>query len=477
MNGVYPSKWKQTYIVPRFKSGSKCDVKNYRPINITSVLSRILEKIISTKITDFLLTENLITPSQHGFIKSRSCMTCHLELFDFITGLIDQKFLVLIVYIDLKKAFDKVCHDLLLKKLKAYGISGNLLDWCNSFMRGRSQSVKINDTFSSTTPISSGVIQGSVLGPLFFLIYLNDVCNVIKHGRPFLYADDLKVVYYSTTQELTNLSYKIQSDIDNIETWCKSWMMQINVQKCGLLCSTRLRIAPRITIYDKPITIFPSVLDLGLCYSADFKFSLYVTNQVSKARRLLGFIFHNFQTKESKMLLYRTHIRPLLEYCPFILDSTSVKDKLRIESVQRRFTSRILGTNLKVPYNSRCATLKIEPLWFRRHRLNLILLFKILKGIVYFPNNNLNFSSSTYELRSNGSSLSHILCRTNSRSNFFTVKYRQIWNFLPNEIKNSTTVQRFTHLLHKYFSENSLDTVCHMLKIRDIVSSHSDLCT
>ncbi|CAH8675916.1 unnamed protein product [Schistosoma haematobium] len=175
--GTYPETQKVTYVLLKHKSRPRNLVENYRPINITPVISRIMEKVIENQLSDNLLKEDLIDPSQHGFIRTRSCSTCLTDFFNEVTRIRDQKKLVIILYFDIKKAFDKVPHNLLINRLKSVGIINPLLQWIKSFLTNRYQITKINSNTSTPRPITSGVLQRSVLGSLLFIIYINNICK------------------------------------------------------------------------------------------------------------------------------------------------------------------------------------------------------------------------------------------------------------------------------------------------------------
>nr|CAH8827471.1 unnamed protein product [Trichobilharzia regenti] len=473
--GTYPDAWKTTHITPRYKSGSRSSVMSYRPINLTSVISRVLEKIVKSAIFDFLSQEKLITPYQHGFMKSRSCTTCHLQFFDHISQLKDSSMITVIVYLDLSKAFDTVSHRLLISKVQSYGIQGSLLSWLSSFLSNRMQMVRLGSHTSNPVRITSGVIQGSVLGPLLFLLYFNDICDVIKHGRPFLFADDIKIVYHSLRNEVSCVFSRIQDDIESVQLWCNTWKMKFNVEKCGVLCSKSISSELSISLHNKHIPRLPLTTDLGLKYTPEFSLAEYVKLQVSKVKRLFGFLFRNFKTSESKIMLYKLCVRPLLEFCPPIMDSVSVKDRCKLESLQRAFTKRLVGDNLCISYYDRCNLFDLEPLWVRRLKFNLKITFRIAKGLIYFPHNDFTFSSpKKYNLRNKSSSFKVPRCHTKYRSNSFTVRYRCIWNRLPTEIRDSPTPKTFSSLLNKYFINNGLEGVCDKLKIRDLIRHSSD---
>ncbi|MBM6549293.1 reverse transcriptase domain-containing protein [Streptococcus dysgalactiae] len=173
-NSIFPSQWKTSIIIPHYKAGPFYDCANYRPINHTPVVSRLMERIVKEQITSFLLNHNLILSKQHGFIKSRSCTTCQLDFLNHTTGMADDGKALIIIYLDMTKAFDRVSHTRLLSKVKTFGIIDPLFSWLTSYLANRSQVVSIDGHLSSKLPVTSGVIQGSVLGPLLFLLYIKD---------------------------------------------------------------------------------------------------------------------------------------------------------------------------------------------------------------------------------------------------------------------------------------------------------------
>ncbi|TNN04823.1 putative RNA-directed DNA polymerase from transposon X-element, partial [Schistosoma japonicum] len=211
--GTYPSRWKTSYICPRFKSGDRTNLHNYRPINITPVISRIMENIVCDKISDRLLIFNF----QHGFLKTRSCMTCHFEFFNLIFTERSLGHLVLVLYLDISKAFDMVNHRLLMSKHFSYGVKNPLLAWLNSFLSHRHQIVKINSTLSKAEPVASGVIQGRVLGPLLFIAYVNDICKY-----------DLKIVYSFPPHEFAHTFCSVTAELNKVAVWCSKWKLDLN---------------------------------------------------------------------------------------------------------------------------------------------------------------------------------------------------------------------------------------------------------
>ena len=228
--GSMPSDWKKAYVTSIFKKGSASDPSNYRPISQTSIFSKLMERVTVVDIIEYLLNNGLLGTSQHGFLPKRSTLTNLIECIDDWTLCIDNKKLQSVIYIDFCKAFDSVSRPKLVAKLKSYGITGNLLDIINDFLSGRSQRTRVGNCFSSTVYLSSGIVQGSCLGPLLFLIYINDILTIFGDSVVSkLYADDLKLY---TVIDSTHDDALLQTALDRLYEWADAWQLKISIKKC-----------------------------------------------------------------------------------------------------------------------------------------------------------------------------------------------------------------------------------------------------
>ena len=226
--GELPDIWKQAWIVPIHKKGSKQEPGNYRPVSLTSVACKVLESLIRDALMEHLDTHSLLSVEQHGFRPRRSCSTQLLETIDAWSKLLDEGTALDVIYLDFRKALDSVPHKRLLCKLRSYGVSGKLLSWIEAFLSGRSQQVSLGGCHSSMIDVTSGVPQGSVLGPLLFLIYVNDLPEVVSCPIK-LFADDTKLFSGMSSR---NDALKLQTDLDALAEWSEIWQMPFNKSKC-----------------------------------------------------------------------------------------------------------------------------------------------------------------------------------------------------------------------------------------------------
>ena len=203
-----PEDWKISIVTPIFKKGKKKDPTNYQPVSLTSVLCKVMEKLVRASIVDHFEQNNLISKDQHGFVKGRSCVTHLLEVMDDWTTALEEGSSIDVIYMDFKKAFDSVPHSRLISKLNALGVQGRILKWTAAFLTGRSQRVQVNGCSSTPAAVTSGTTQGSVLGPTLFVMYSNDLPRELSNTVK-LFADDTKLYARSDTVDLTN---SIQTD-------------------------------------------------------------------------------------------------------------------------------------------------------------------------------------------------------------------------------------------------------------------------
>ena len=444
---VVPTEWKDAGVTPLFKKGKKSDVQNYRPVSLTCLVCKLLESIIKDVIMAHLVRYELIRDSQHGFTKGRSCLTNLLEFFEEVTLNLDEGRPFDVIYLDFSKAFDKVPHQRLFRKLLAHGIGGQILEWVKNWLTGRRQKVGVNKTYSDWECVISGVPQGSVLGPLLFLIYINDLDAGID-SKLLKFADDTKLGKAVATENEVEIMRK---DLETIFKWSVDWQMLFNTDKCSVLHMGRSNKEADYKMGLNEIKKITQERDLGVVIDKSGKASKQCAIAVKKANGILGMIKRNIKFKSKKVIvkLYKSLVRPRLEYCIQAWSPYLRKDIDMIERVQRRATRLIEGFS-DMSYEDRLEQTGLISLEKRRVRGDLILLFKVMKGFIQIDYKKFFELSKVNKTR--GHSLKLVKKRSNGeqRKHFFSQRVVDVWNRLPQYVVEADNVNGFKNRLDKF---------------------------
>ena len=362
--GYLPNCWRDANITSIYKNkGSRSQPTNYRPVSLTSIICKILESLIKDAIINHLLHYKLLYKYQHAFIGKRSCTTQLLEAIDNWTKLIDEGECVDIIYLDFAKAFDTVPHNRLLRKCKALGIGGKILDWIAAFLIRR-QRVIVQGTPSNWAEVASGVPQGSVLGPVLFIMFINDMPDQINSFIS-MFADDTKLYGSSST---LNQKRTIQDDLSKLQTWSNTWQLRFNETKCTSLYLGKDNTKHVYTMSSSlgpPVNLAESKVekDLGVLIDNSLNFDEHITTAIKKANSKLGMIKRAFVYLDKDMLkpLYTALIRPHLEYGNVVWASVQQQHIKALEAVQHRAT-RLIPNLCDLPYEERLKELKLPTL-------------------------------------------------------------------------------------------------------------------
>ena len=376
-SGTLLPDWKCANVTPIHKKGARNLACNYRPVSLTSIFSKLMESIIKDHILIHLSTNNLLSPHQFGFIPGRSCSTQLLLLLDYLTSHLDNGYSIDVIYLDFQKAFDTVPHRRLLQKLISFGIHGNVLKWIESFLSNRRQQVVLNGHKSCFIPVTSGVPQGSVLGPLLFIMFVNEIPSIVS-SPALMFADDTKIFrVIRNGEDYTAL----QNDLDLLHRWSQQWQLKFNVSKCKHLHFGPAHHNGPYYLNGILIDTVISHSDLGILFNDQLKFHDYTTQVTTKANRVLGLIKKSFEYLDSNMLtqLFSTLVRPILEYNNIIWGPHYIVDKRKVEKVQRRAT-RLFPHLHDKSYAERLTLLSLPSLQYRRLRGDLIFLYKVLNN-------------------------------------------------------------------------------------------------
>ena len=251
----FPTAWKQALVIPITKSGNLTMVKNYRPISLLPLPGKILEKLIHSQLSEYLENDQLLTDKQHGFCKSHSTIHSVAQLTDYINRKMDIRIPTLAAFVDFRKAFDCVQHPLLLSKLKQLGFDKLTTVWVSSYLSNRSQRVLANDIYSPYLEVSQGVPQGSLLGPLFYIIYANDLSRVIKNCEIALYADDM--VLYTVNKDFTRSVNNLQNDLASLSEWCANNGIKANTDKTKVMVFSSATATSKLPDFEVKLDAVP----------------------------------------------------------------------------------------------------------------------------------------------------------------------------------------------------------------------------
>ncbi len=476
-SGEVPRFWSEANITPIYKKGRKTDPSNYRPISLTSAACKIMERLIRDNLFSFLKSESLLHSSQHGFISGKSCATNLLESLDIITDALDLNLNVVMILLDFAKAFDKVNHSKLIHKLKYFGFDEQICNWIGSFLTNRRQRVVIGETRSRWHQVLSGVSQGSVLGPLLFLLYINDMPSLVSHYIK-LFADDTKLLGVIKSQSDID---RLQNDLNKLVAWSHKWDMCFNEEKCKVLFFEK-----RYHRYDElnsgfvekavdpshPVFTMTDLhgkvheleevsteRDLGILINRTLSCKDQIAQTKSKAFGILGTLKRTFKTWSTRSfrLLYSTFVRPHLEFCAVTWSPYTADDVLSIEAVQKQAT-KLVPCLRDLSYVKRLEALKLPTLAYRRRRGDLIQFYKIYTDLnkisLITPLAKPHSANLSTVLRSQSESHRVQLPTTfgcREREFFFINRAIMDWNKLPVEICLAETIQAFKTQLDAYF--------------------------
>ncbi len=348
--GRIPEDWNKANITPIFKKGDKSSPLNYRPVSLTSVPCKIMEKIVKRGIVGHLEENQLLSNLQHGFRSGRSCLTQLLEYLEDLEDALDDGDAVDVIYLDCRKAFDTVPHLRLLKKLRAVGIGGDIVKWIESFLNNRVQRVATRGSHSQWLRVWSGVPQGSVLGPILFLVYVNDLMETVQsEGK--LFADDTKIYRRIKTSQDGEI---LQDDLSKLQEWSRKWLLTFNEDKCKVMHVGRRYPGGQYHLGNTPLSPTTLEKDLGVHVTPDLKPATQVAKAAASANSMVGLLRRTYTCLDIDMFLplYKSLIRPRLEHCIQAWSPYTRRDINKLEQVQRRAT-KMVPELAEQPYEER----------------------------------------------------------------------------------------------------------------------------
>ena len=441
--GTVPKQWKTALVTPVFKKGDRNQASNYRPVSLTAVCCKVCEHIVSKAIMEHLETNNLLTDCQHGFRASRSCETQLLSFSDeMLRGIAAGKQFDIAI-LDFSKAFDVVPHHRLVMKLDYYGIRGPTLAWIRAFLSDRTQRVVVDGETSDSAPVTSGVPQGSVLGPILFLAFINDMPEMIR-SKCRLFADDSILYREIRSPEDTTI---LQHDLDELHKWEVKWGMSFNPSKCHVMHMTRKKkpILKDYTLKGETLETVESATYLGIELSSDLSWNKHITKTCNKANRTLGFVKRNIITDstKAKQTAYKTLVRPQTEYAASVWDPHTDRHQHNIEMVQRRAARWACSQyDRQASVTEMLQRLEWETLEVRRAKIRVLMLYKVVHHMVAISNSQLT-PRTTVARQSHPYTFLQLHAKQSYYHYSFFPWTIPLWNLLPCSIMETSSLDSF----------------------------------
>ncbi|MCG7875203.1 MAG: reverse transcriptase family protein [Candidatus Thiodiazotropha endolucinida] len=454
IQGYFPSCWKDANVTPVYKKDDKSLPNNYRPISLLSLVGKVMERCVHKHLYNYIVEHQLLTPLQSGFVQGDSTTYQLLHTYHTFCEAVDSGKEVRAVFCDISKAFDRVWHKGLLHKLWGIGCSNEILKWFSNYLSGRRQRVVLNGETSDWAPVLAGVPQGSILGPLLFLLYINDIVRFIGCAIR-LFADDtsLYIIVDCPTQSASLLN----ADLKTISDWADAWLVTFNANKTSSMVFTRKQnplVHPPLFMNNTMINETKSHKHLGLTFSNTCNWAEHITSISEKAWTRLNLLRAlKFRiSRKSLEKLYVAYIRPVLEYSDSVWDNCSIAAKKRLDAIHIEAARIITGATKLCSIEKLFYELGWESLESRRNKHKLVLFYKIVHGLTPSYLSDLVpptvQETTPYSLRNSGHIQSY---RTNSNlflDSFFPSTIRA-WNRLPSEVQEAPSVQAFKFRLNR----------------------------
>jgi hypothetical protein len=447
-SATVPASWKLAHVSPIFKSGDPSLVSNYRPISLLSNIDKVFERLIFKHLYNHFHDNSILTPFQSGFIPGDSTVNQLTFLYNSFCKALDQGKEVRVIFCDISKAFDRVWHNGLISKLKASGVDGKLLSWFQNYLSDRKQKVVLSGTYSYLLTPKAGVPQGSILGPLLFLLYINDIVVDIQ-ANIRLFADDTSL--YIVVDDPVQSAITINSDIDKITSWADTWLVNFNPVKTESLIISRKRNKPNhppLYMKQQQIKEVISHKHLGIFLSNNCSWHSQFEYMTAKAWKRINIMRKLKFTIDRKSLetIYISFVRPILEYGDIIWSNCTKYEKDELEKIQLEAARIATGATKLVSRQFLYDETGWEPLENRRLQHCLILFYKMVNNITpsylssLIPNR--QQSEESYVLR-NHNNLPTPFCKTSLYKESFLPSTINRWNDLPINIRESPTLPSF----------------------------------
>ena len=449
--GQVPDDWRSAYVTPLFKKGDKAKASNYRPVSLTSVCCKVVEHIIHSQVINHLEANNILSDEQHGFRKHRSCESQLINTINDLAKGLDNKQQIDAVTLDFSKAFDKVPHHRLAMKLHHYGVRGNTLMWIKSFLANRSQQVVVDGESSKPAPVTSGVPQGTVLGPLLFLVYINDLPKEVN-STSRLFADDC-LLYRIIRSEADTI--KLQEDLDRLQMWEKNWLMSFNPDKCEVIRITNKRktINAQYSIHGQVLQMTDKAKYLGITIDSKISWGPHVNNITKKATNTLAFLRRNISScpRNIRETSYKSLVRPQVEYASTVWDTSIKSQAAAVEAVQRRAARYIIGDyRQESSVTAMLQQLQLDSLQTRRLRARATMMYRVVNHLIAIPSAPLQPAQNI--TRGHTKRFIQPACNIRCYQDSFYPAGISIWNALPQQLVDADSLEAFKTGISTYSS-------------------------
>ena len=450
--GAIPSDWKHASVTPIHKAGSTTDAANYRPISTLPVFAKILERAVHTMVYSYLQENRLLSIYQSGYRSLHSTSTCLTDVTNKLLQNMDKGQLTGMVFLDLSKAFDTLDHGIMLDKLQSLGFSDSAVTWFMAYLTNRTQSVYVNSIVSDPQSIQFGVPQGSILGPLLFITYINDLPSVVQNCDIQLYADDTLLFFSSNS--IAEIESCLSVDLSSIISWLDSNLLFLNYSQTKImLVGTHQRLA-RVTSFcvtacNKTFSRVYQFKYLGVMLDPSLSWNDHIDHISSKISSRLGMLrkARKVIPREACITLYDSMILPLFDYCSAVWDGCGKTNRDYLDKLQRRAVSIIEGR--KVEQHEISRTLSWPSLESRRKYQICLQIFKCLNGLApAYLLHDFNYSRDFHAYNTRNKDLLRLpLAKTSKYQSSFRFNGAKAWNTLPPNLRKETSLPKFKKAL------------------------------
>jgi len=457
---LFPREWKQAKVTPVFKKGEKNDANNYRPISVIPTISKLFEKIVFDQLYTYLNTNQLLASCQSGFRPFHSTLTALTEATDHWSINIDKGFFNGVIFIDLQKAFDTIDHDILLTKLSNYGVDHLSVAWFRSYLTDRTQRCYVNGCLSNQNPVKLGVPQGSNLGPLLFLIFINDLPNCLNTALARMFADDTSISVHSVN--ISGLEPLLNIEIKNLHSWLLANKLSLNIAKTELMIiGSRQKFTAHdnyeinINIAGSEIKKVDCAKSLGVTIDKNLNWSSHIYDVTKKVSSSIGALkrIRPFISTETAQQIYNALIQPHFDYCSIVWSGLSQELSDRLQKLQNRAARVITKTNYETPSTQILNDLRWDTLAVRREKQKAMLMYKtISKSAPVYLQELFSAKHNQRNLRNCENVLKLPMPRTEYLRKSFCYSGAKLWNSLPPEVKGSKSASQFKKALKSVFT-------------------------